>query len=362
MEEIINLLTRLVHIQTVSGFEKDNAKEILYACSEYARDCFDEAYVTKSGSVVLAKYGKGENRRVLCFDAHLDTIGFAVTQICDDGYVRVTNMGGIDVNILPSSNVLIHGKETIRGVFTSVPPHLSHSDKLPEISQLFVDTGLASRQKVQQIIDIGTPVTMYPHVTRLLNNNISGTGFDDKICITAIMQGLKLLKDVQLENTDIYCFFSSGEERGGNGSYHMYHDIKPDACVVLDVNFAKEKGSKQGEYGRVGEGSMLSVSSVTNKKLTQLCKDSAKEKSIPLQTVVEMTGTGTNADVCARTGKGIATAVVSVPLKYMHSSVELACIDDVQNTAKLLCAVAEKYDKEPVGIPVYHKGGTGLGL
>ncbi|MBP3580662.1 MAG: hypothetical protein J6K12_05380 [Clostridia bacterium] len=362
MEQLKKLIQSLVNTMTVSGFEKTNAQKILSVCSEYAKGCFNKAYVTKSGSVVLAKCGKGQNRRVLAFDAHLDTVGFAVTELCEGGYIRVTNLGGIDVNILPASEVLVHGKKELRGVFSSIPPHLSRSDKLPEINEMFVDVGFESKEETKKYIDIGDPVSMYPHVTQLLNDRISATGLDDKICIAAVMHAMKLMESLQLENTDIYCYFSSGEERGGNGSYHIFHDINPCACVVLDVNFAKEKGSKQGEYGFLGEGCMISISSVTNPDFTDMCRKCASVNDIPSQTVVEMTATGTNADVLARTGVGIACAVVSVPLKYMHSSVECVSLEDVVSTSKLLRAVAMEYDSNPLGIPVYHKGGAELGL
>lgn len=362
MKELKNLIQSLVETMTVSGFEKTNAEKILDICRRYADGCFDESYVTKSGSVVLAKYGKGQKKRVLAFDAHVDTIGFAVTQLCDNGFVKVTNLGGVDVNILPASEVTIHGKKTLKGVFTSIPPHLSRSDNLPEIGQLAIDTGFSSKEELAKYVDIGTPVTMKHHVTGLMNNRISATGLDDKICMASALEAMKELKDVTLENTDVYCYFSSGEERGGNGSYHMFHDINPHASIVLDVNFAKEKGSRQGEYGLLGKGCMISLSSVTNRKLTLMCKDVAEKNNIPVQSVVEMTGTGTNADVCTRTGKGIATAVVSVPLKYMHSSVECASLDDVVSAARLLSHVAVEFDKNAVGIPVYIKGGADLGL
>ena len=358
LEELEALTEKLVKTVTVSGYEKKSAAAVLEICKEYAKDCFDEGYVTKSKSVVLVKKSKGQTKYSLAFDAHLDTVGFAVSEICEGGYLKTVPMGGIDVNILPSSEVLICGKKEIRAVFSSVPPHLSTSDKLPEIGQLLVDTGFETKQETEKYVEIGTPVVMYPHFTKLLNNRVSATGLDDKICITAVLYALKLLKDICLENTDIYCYFSSGEERGGNGSYHMYNEICPDAAVVLDVNFAKEKGSKDGEYGILGKGAMTSVSSVTNKALTKAVIDCARKNDIPLQTVLEMTSTGTNADVAPRTGSGFASAVLSVPLKYMHSSVECASLDDVVSAARILKELSLEYDKTPVSIPVYYKGGA----
>jgi len=362
MKQLENFVKELTSIMTVSGYEKRRVKEAAELCDNFAEHGFDEVYVTKSGSAVFVIKAKGESKYRLAFDAHIDTVGFAVSEICEDGYIRVTNLGGIDVNILPASEVLVHGKKTVRGVFSSIPPHLSRSDKLPEIGQLYVDTGFSAKKDVEKIIDVGTPVTMYPYFSSLLNNRVSAAGLDDKICIAAIMQAARLLKDKELQNTDVYCYLSSGEERGGNGSHHIFNEIKPDACIVLDVNFAREKGSKQGEYGLLGKGAMISLSSVTNGSLTQMCRNCAVRRGIPFQPVVEMTGTGTNADVLARTGHGIATAVVSVPLRYMHSSVECVSLDDVNYTAQLLAAAAEEFDKKPAGIPVYYKGGADLGL
>ena len=134
-------------------------------------------------------------------------------------------------------------------------------------------------------------------------------------------------------------------------------EISPDALIVLDVNFAKEKGSVDGEYGLLSEGAMMSYSAVTSVKFTRFVEKCAKGEK--LQLVNEMTYTGTNADISARVGLGIPTAVVSVPIKYMHSSVELCDMNDVVSCANILRNAALEYDKSPVCIPVYFKGGAG---
>lgn len=360
MEKLTELLRTLTGTMTVSGFEKRNAAKIKETAEKYVPDFFTDAYVTKSGSVILARRGRGENRRRLAFDAHLDTIGFVVSEISEGGYLKVKPIGGIDGGILPSSEAVIYGKKELYAVFSSVPPHLSKNDVAPETDKLFVDTGFKDKERLSEIVSVGTPAAMLPKFSLLANNRISSPGLDDKSCIGAILEAARLLKDENIENTDVYCCFTSGEERGGNGAFHLFHEIKPDACIVLDVNFAKEKGSRPGEYGVISEGSMISISSVTNPALTQMCVETARNEGLPYQIVTEMTGTGTNADIIPRTGTGIAAAVVSIPIKYMHSSVETACLDDIETTAKLLKSVALRYDKSPVGLPVYHKGGGEL--
>ncbi len=357
MEALKQFLKDIIYIPTVSGYEKKSADEVIKLCSDYAGGIFTDAYTTGTGSIVLTKKCGKKDAKRLCFDAHLDTIGFAVSEICGDGYLRLAPLGGIDANILPSSEVLILGKQRIRGVVSSIPPHLSGSDKLPSIGELLVDTGFTD-EHLREIVSVGNPVMLYPHFTNLLGDKISSVSLDDKICIAAAVKAVKNLGS--LENTDIYIYLSSGEERGGNGSHHIYEEVAPDALIVLDVNFAKEKGSVDGEYGVLSEGAMMSVSAITSVKFTRFIAECARDEK--LQLVNEMTWTGTNADVSARVGLGIPTAVVSIPIRYMHSSVETSDMNDVVSCASILTKVAREYDKSSVCIPVYFKGGADNGL
>lgn len=357
MTDLKNFLKKLVFIPCVTGFETLSAQETKDACLDFAKGFFNDAYITNSSSIVLVRSCGKKKASRLVFDAHLDTIGFAVSEICENGYLRLSPLGGIDANILPSSEVLILGKSNIRGIFSSIPPHLSKSDSLPQIGQLLVDTGLDT-DTLKEKVNIATPAVLFPSYSELLNDKVSATGLDDKICIAAILNAVRNMDTSRLENTDIYVYLSSGEERGGKGSYQLYDKIRPDACIVLDVNFAKEKGSIDGEYGYMSKGPMLSYSSVTSIRLTRFIAECAKKAEIEIQPVNEMKSTGTNADVSARMGLGTATAVLSVPIKYMHSSVELADMCDVQSTSRLLCEFAYMFDKADVCKPKYYTGGT----
>lgn len=354
MENLKNFLKDLIFAPTVSGYEKMSAEKIKSMCEEFADGFFTRSRVTETGSVVLCKESGKVGAKRICFDAHIDTVGFAVSEICKGGFLRLVPLGGIDVNILPASEVLICADEPFYGVFTSIPPHLSSSSKLPEVGELLVDTGFSEKQ-LEERVKVGTPVMFAPHFTSLLSDRVSAINLDDKACIATAVLATKMLGQENTENTDVYVYLSSGEERGGNGSHHIYEEINPDALVVLDVNFAKEKGSVDGEYGVLGEGAMLSYSSVTSLEFTRFVESCAK--GLPLQRVNEMTGTGTNADVSARTGRGIPTAVLSVPLRYMHSSVECADLCDIVTCAEILRNLAKEYDKSDVCEPVYYKGG-----
>ncbi len=358
MKELKQFLKTLIYSPTVSGYEHMSAEKIMNECLKYSKGFFTDAYVTRKNSVVLCRKCGKKNAPRFVLDAHLDTIGFAVSEICGDGYLRLTPLGGIDSNIMPSSEIMIYGKESISGIVSSIPPHLSSSDKLPAVGEYFIDTGY-SDETLKTLVNVGTPASLMPELSFLLCDRIAATGLDDKICIAVCMEtALLLLKDAP-EDTDVYVYLSSGEERGGVGSHHIYEEIKPDALIVLDVNFAKENGSADGEYGLLGKGAMVSYSSVTSRKLTQFVIDTANKNGLAVQTVNEMTYTGTNADVSAKEGLGIASAVMSVPLKYMHSSVETADLKDVVTLSEILASCIKEYDKSPICKPVYFKRGGG---
>jgi endoglucanase len=228
------------------------------------------------------------------------------------------------------------------------------------IDTLCVDTGLDD-QKVQELLPIGTPGAFFAPTTKLLNNRIAPPFLDDKICIAAICECCARLSENPPKNTDIYVLLSAGEEKGQLGARTALASVLPDACVVLDVNFAKEKGSKETEYIPMDKGPGVSVSSCTHRRFTDFIFNTAKKENIPCSKIVEMTNTGTNAQVLARESVGIATAVVSVPLKYMHSGVECASLDDVVSTSELLCAVAHGFeDFDGCGEKYFVKGGKSL--
>ncbi len=354
MKELKAFLKNLIYVPTVTGYEKRSADRIMELCLDFAGGFFTDSYVSKTGSVILLRRCGKEGAKRLCLDAHIDTVGFAVSEVCADGYVKVACLGGIDINILPSSEAVILADTDIPAIFSSIPPHLLHSDKLPDISQMFLDTGLCD-DNLKQRVKVGMPVTLKPHFTELLGDRISTIHLDDKACVAIIMQAIRCVDVEALDNTDIYVCLSSGEERGGNGALHIHEEIAPDALVVLDVNFAKESGSKDGEYGILGQGAMVSYSSVTNRGFTEFvigCK--GKEQ---LQIINEMTYTGTNADTSARLGLGVPSCVFSLPIRYMHSGVELCDMKDVVSASKVVTNLIEKFGKEGFTASKIIKGG-----
>jgi len=349
--ETIKLLTETL---TVSGFEKQSAQKIIKIARDCTGDFFDSAKVSPTGSVVLSHSCKKPGARRFLLDAHIDTIGFAVSELCGEGFVRVCPVGGIDVNILPACEVLLYGKKTVRGFFTSVPPHLAADDKLPKISELLVDTGIPDSE-INDIIPVGTPVGFASKTTRLLNGRIASPSLDDKLCAAAILRAASMLCGIELCSTDVYVIFSVGEEKTSLGAKTAFELTKPDAALVLDVNFADSAGTKPSECLKLGGGAGVSISSTTSRRLTEFIQSTAKKHGLPCQFVVEITSTGTNATQLARQGHGVPTAVLSLPLRYMHTCSETAALSDLEDCAKLLAAVISEYDKDNICVPVYIK-------
>ena len=356
-DELFRLIEKLCSLPTVSGYEYMSADEIRKLAVSYSGGFFDSSEITPSGSVLLHHRSKAENAQTLLIDAHIDTVGFAVSEILGDGFIRLENVGGIDTAVLKACEIEIYGKEKLRAFFSSVPPHLSEAKndrEAEKVSDTFADTGL-SDENCRRLIPIGSPCAYLPKTVRLMGNKISSVSLDDKICIAAVLEGARLLSKEQIANINVCVQLSTGEERGAKGANATCFAIpNVNECIVLDVNFANEAKSTPGSYIEMGKGAGLSLSACTSRELTDRIYSFAMQNKIPCQRIVELCDTGTNAQVIARTGQGIKSAVLSIPVKYMHTSVETASLEDVILCAQLLCDYIKHSDKNGLSIPVYN--------
>lgn len=356
MDKLFELIKTLCSLPTVCGYEYMSAQKILDFSLKYTEGFFDKSEITTTGTVLLWHHAKSENACTLLLDAHIDTIGFVVSEILDGGFVRFENVGGIDTSLLPSCEIEIYGKETVRAFFSSVPPHLSKlSDNsgAVKVSDTFADTGL-SREECERVIPVGTPAAFLPITQRLMNSRISSVSLDDKICMASILEAARTLSIKGEEiNVNLCVQFSTGEERGARGASATAKIVDADECIVLDVNFAKEMTSKPGSYLEMDKGAGLSLSACTSRELTDCIYSVAQANGIPCQRIVELCDTGTNAQVLSRMGTGIRSAVLSIPIRYMHTSVETASLKDVSFCANLLEAYVHYICQNGIGAPVY---------
>lgn len=344
MERVFELARALTSLPSVSGYEEAAFEGLSRICE----GMFDETFTNPAGSFVgVVKCGK-ENAKKLLLDAHLDEIGFIISQIHDDGFLSVVNAGGVDTRVLPASEVTIYGKEVLRGIFTSKPPHLQapgESDKKLELKDIYIDTGL-SGDEIKKKVRIGDYADMYSPIFRLQNDFAVSKSMDDKICIAQILRALELIDKSKLD-VDIYCVFSAGEEIGGKGATTACYAIDADYAVALDVcNCHMPGGPAFLINTKLGNGCVISYSSTTNRPLTTKLVNCANDNNIKYQLKGEPGRTGTNAHHIQISRWGIPCTNLSVPLRYMHTGVEVINLEDIKTGAEILARFAESLGRD----------------
>lgn len=343
MQELYNLVEKLVDISGVSGFESyghDSLEKIIKELK-----IFDETGFTATGSFYgIIRCGKENAPLVLC-DAHLDTVGFIVTEICSGGFLRVAPIGGIAPKILASSFVNIYGKETIKGVFISTPPHLQsagENEKKQEVINILIDTGM-STEKLKEIIRIGTPVGFLCDLQWMLEDTLVGASFDDRLCGAVILRALSRINRSEL-NVDVAFQFSTNEETGYKGAMTSAYMLNPDKAIVVDVTHAYVPGAPKVREGIcAGKGVDICFSPQTNRALTKYIVNIAREKEIPFQLSAAPVRTGTNSNAIQTTRQGIPVVLLSVPLKNMHTMSEAVNVQDAVATSDLIYAILNSF-------------------
>ena len=349
-QEIKELIFSLCSTMSVSGFE-NRADAYLAAL---ARDKFDAFESDRVGNhLFIKKCGKKDAPKILV-DAHFDEIGFMVTDICDGGFLRICSMGGSDPAILQASEVTVYGKEKVHGVVTSIPPHLradKSDDSLPEIKELFIDTGY-SKDELEKIISIGSPVGFAEGYCELLGDRIAGRSFDDKACGAAAFWAVANTPADQLAG-DVYVLFSAYEETSRLGGVSAAaFDILPDYAMVTDVNLARVPDTKKSETVEIGKGISIAVSAATCVPLTRATEALCKRCDIAHSMVAAPASTGTNSPSVNFTADGIPTVDIGLPLINMHTYSEIISLDDVEALCKLVSefvcdkAIAEEFSRK----------------
>ncbi len=346
MLEYKTLLRQLCGIMSISGCERSAFGEVKSLIGEH----FDDIYCDAARNIVLVKKSTNPGAPRIMLDAHFDEVGMIVNGITDEGFLRVAPVGGIDRQLLPASDVWVYADTKLYGVFAAIPPHLvkpEEKNKTPSWDDLLIDIGCRTKSEAEELVRIGTPVGYYYSGDDLLNNRITGRGFDDKACAAGLICAVDRIPTNELA-FDVYITLSSGEEVGGEGAKCAAYTIQPELAVITDVNFALTPGVSAEEGGKLGGGPMISLSAVTDRTLTKAILSLADKAEIKTTKVVESTSTGTNASCVYCVNEGIPVAVVSLPLAGMHSYNESLSLDDAEAFLKLIGEIVK--NKEIGGI------------
>ena len=334
-----DILIELSGLAAPPGFETPAANRVSALFAQY----MDETWIDVLGNVVGVRRCGKENAPKLLFDAHIDEPGLIVTGV-EEGFLRFSPLGGLDARILPAAEVQILSDPPLFGVICVLPPHImkpEDTEKTIKIEDMFIDVGL-SQEDAEKAVPAGTPGVFANSARRIGDDGLCGKAMDNRAGVTAILHAVELLKDTALD-IDLYVMASTQEEVGLRGATTGTFSIDPDYCVIVDVGHAKTPDTKPNEvYTTLGGGVIVSRGPNMNSQFTEKIIRLAAEKDIKHQIDVAPGGSsGTNAQVIQVSRLGVATALFGIPLKYMHSAYESISIDDVENTAQLLCETAK---------------------
>lgn len=333
--ELKKLLIDIPSIMSITGYTRLGGDKLRKLVGE----AFDESYTDNVGNHVFVKKCGKEKAPKILIDTHFDEIGMMVTNIHENGFVSVINVGGLDMRIMQAAEVTIYGEgREIYGVVVSTPPHLTNpaeAKKLKEIGELYIDTGY-SKDELEKYVHLGTPVGFRAIYRELLDDKLSGKAFDCKACGACAAYAVANTPREELAG-DVYVAFSNFEETGarGAGASNAAYSIDPDYAMVADVTHAVMPGDGKKEP-KQGAGISVTLSPITNRKLTNMLVKEAKEKEMNIQRETVTRHTGTNTMDLNLVLGGIPTVDVGLPLKNMHTYNEVVSIKDAESLSKLM--------------------------
>jgi putative aminopeptidase FrvX len=333
-----DLLKCITDVSAVSG-EEENIHGII---KKELGDYVEEIEPLKNGSIYVLKKGK-PGKCTLMLDAHIDEVGAFVTGITDDGFLRIYSRS-IDPKILPGSTVLVHGKETIKGVVGLKPYHLETAEetkKAKPIEELFVDCG-RSKKELERIVRIGDTVSFTPDFLRL-QKLISNKSIDDRVGVFVITEVLRNLKR-KSPLVNVIGHFASQEEVTGLGAITSTYYLKPDFAIAIDVTHGTSPDVTKREAYNLGGGLVIFVGPGVDSVILERLMETAKKYDILFQKEVAVLS-GTDQTEIQIVGKGVPSAVVSIAQRYMHTPVEVVDMEDVRRTINLLTLFIEDLDE-----------------
>ena len=319
----IEILEKLVSVPGVSGFEDAVGDEFLSLIAPFADEC-------KKGvkTAVARKKGKGKK---LLIEAHSDEVGLMITE-AEGGFLRFRPVGGVDCKILPGALVYVNG---LPGVIGAKPPHLQEKDedRALKCENMAIDTGLSD---ATGLIAPGD-VAVFSSPFLKMGGFVSARCLDNRACLAAVVRAAEMISSSPY---DIYFAATGGEEKGMRGAKAL--GFCPDISLSLDVTFASHTGSEIGTFPI--ERPTLCMSPSLSRDLTDHLSECADEAGAPVTTEVAGGSSGTNAWAIASSCPNAKTALISVPVKYMHSTLEVADINCIDSAAKIIAEFAERGD------------------
>lgn len=332
-----DLLNKICTTPGAPGFEQ-KVRELVI---NEVKDLVDEVEVDNMGNVYAIKRGTGDKRVMI--GAHMDEIGFIVTHIDDNGFIRFHTLGGFDPKTLTAQRVIIHGKEDVIGVMASKPIHVMTAEernKVAKIKDYFIDTGL-SVDEVKALVTIGDSITREREFIEM-GNCVNGKSLDNRLAVFILIETLKGLKDKQVPY-DIYGVFTVQEEVGIRGANVSAMRINPDFGFGLDTTIAFDLpgAAKHEMITELGAGTAIKImdaATICDYRMVKFMKQTADKHKIKWQPEILTAGGTDTAGIQRMTEGGSIAGAVSIPTRHLHQVIEMAHKDDIQGSIDLLSA------------------------
>jgi putative aminopeptidase FrvX len=337
MMDLKAFLKQMISLPGLSGHEGPIRAVIASAWTPLV----DELSTSPLGSLHGLKRGSGpEPRPRILLAAHMDAIGMMVTRVTSDGFLYLTEVGGVDPRILPAQPVTVHGRRDLPGVIGQPPDHLlppALNGKPISMQHLVVDTGL-SAEEVNQLVRPGDLVSFASQPLELPDDLLAGHTLDNRASVAAVTACLEELQSLR-HAWDVYAVATVQEEETLGGGLTSPFDIRPTIAVAIDVTFAKGPGVSDYRGRGLEKGVALGWGPNTHPAVFERFKTTADRLDLPYEIEVHARYSGTDAMGMQIVAEGIPTMVLSIPLRYMHTPVEVISMKDVQRAGRLMSQV-----------------------
>jgi putative aminopeptidase FrvX len=341
-KEQYDFLEKLIDAPSPSGFEALAQKVYRSYAGKYA----DKIETDVLGSVIATKNPVGKTGVMLA--GHIDEIGLIIHYIDDKGFLFFDEIGGVDPAVLPGTRVEIHAsKGPVRGLIGRTAIHMQEKEergKPLKLSELWIDIGARDKKDAEKLVEIGDPVTVSYGLERLMGNKVLSRAFDDKAGVFVIAETLRLLEGKKIE-VSVSAVATTQEEVGRRGARTAAFNIDAELGIAVDVchgiDYPSASKQKDGDI-ELGKGPVILRGANATPKLADMLINIAKKNKIPYQIQARGGDSGTDAFIMQLNKSGMATAVVSIPLRYMHTPGEVADTEDMENAAKLIATFIEQ--------------------
>ena len=333
MTDILPFLKSLISASGVSAYEAPVARLI----QDKWKPLVDELSTSRLGSLHGLKRGRGKEKRPsIMVAAHMDAIGLIVTRV-QDGLLHVDQIGGIDPRILPGTPVTVHGRQELPGVVVLPPLKTLPENKRDGaigLPNLLVDVGLTP-SSVKRLVQVGDTISFDTPAVELAGETISGHSLDNRTSVAALTVCLEDLQSSE-HKWDVWAVATSQEEETLGGAATSAFHLQPDLAVAIDVTFAKGPGANGWQTFGLGKGPTLGWGANLHPFLFDRFKELADRLEIPVSTDLTPGHSGTDAYAIQVARAGIPTIVLGIPLRYMHTPVEIVAVKDILRTGRLL--------------------------